>query len=118
MSMDGLAAFLATRLDEVEFHACEGLGWQTGSRYEGQPAGWVAYLRTAASPDFALAQVAAGRAILVVWQAAEARRLGDEPEYAYGYADGKADGLLIAVRHAAAVFERAPDYRAEWAVEA
>lgn len=112
--MDDLAAFWSARLDDVWFHAREGLGWATGSRYEGQPPAWVAYLRTAGSPEFALAQVDADRAILAAWKEAEARRPGDGAECAHGHAGGVPDGLRIAVKHRVAVFVGHPDYQQAW----
>ncbi|HEY5990764.1 MAG TPA: DUF6221 family protein [Streptosporangiaceae bacterium] len=119
MSAD-LAAFLRARLDEAEARAwavhdvskCDAL------LYEDLPAD--APLPDAADcecgyPARVLREVAAKRAILDAYERAESRRLGDEPEYAYGYADGLPDGLRSAVLRLAAVWQDHPGYDPEWA---
>ena len=64
--------------------------------------------------DRRLRLLSAVREIAALYRQAEAGRLGDEPEYAYGYADGKADGLLEAVRVIAAINSGHPDYDPGW----
>lgn len=124
---DDLVAFLRARLDEVEFRAREGLGWQTGSRYEGQPQGWVDYLRTAGNPQFVLAQVAAGRAILELhkpdrdpadqWYGHDVRCEecgGITGSAAIGERGFQRSWPCATLRHFAAVYSDHPDYQEQW----
>jgi Family of unknown function (DUF6221) len=129
-----LIAFLKARLDEGGFFARQGAGWATGSRYEGQPQGWVDYLRTVGSPEFALALIGAQRAIISLHAVSVSRQerrplaedvaRGDavfwEDEYDCPLCGWFAaeNGACLTVRHLAAPYSAHPDYDPAWAPEA
>lgn len=105
--MDELVAFINARLDEVESLAKQALPWQTGSRYEGQPAAWVSHASLWGHPQAALNSVKADREILD-WLGHQDRVYGDY---------GVIETLERVVRFRAAIFGGHRDYRAVWCPE-
>ena len=116
MSIDGLAEFLAARLDEWENLGRQALPWQTGSRDEGQPAEHVSWRRSAGGVEFGLRGVEADRKLIAAYAAARATvpPVDDWYEVADGVKVGVADGLESALKIRAAMFAAHPDYRPEW----
>lgn len=66
-------------------------------------------------PARALREVAAKRAILAAWMAAEAsRNRWNHPDYRSGITDGRSDALANVLRALAAVYCDHPDYLPDW----
>lgn len=126
--MGDLVAFLRARLDEDEQWALltaaataaqEVRPWRFDREdvfAEGGERMAVARSKSVAphiarhDPFRVLRDVEADRKLLAEYQQAEAKRPHDDAEYAHGYADGLADGLLLAVKIRAARFSDHPDY--------
>lgn len=137
--MDGLAAFLAARLDEREAAAKAAAGdgdgiWGiagnisqralrdvgTGSgRFDAPSAADALHIITY-DPAAVLADITADRALLNLMTEAHAemdRLLADKHagDVERAMAIGRARGATVAVKHRAARYASHPDYRAEWA---
>lgn len=101
-----LIDFVTKIIDQDDYKAQRALGYETGSRYEGQPPLWVYHARNW-SPIRVRSEVETDRALIAAYSAATAGNPEGPPPEAI-------PGLELAIRIRARRFVNRPGYPEEW----